>query len=286
MRKLIAVLIILLVAVNVAYAEDKAEDSKTLAEINGVKITVADFESEIAALPANYRSVINTHKKKFLDEIIFSELLYQEAALKGVDKDPEVVEALEKLKRKVMAQKLASDVMKDVQVEDSEIEQYYKDNKGKFVIPEQVTASHILIKVDDPGDPEQDKEALAEASEILAKIKGGGDFAELAREYSACPSGAKGGSLDSFPRGRMVPEFDEAVFDLKPGEVSGVVKTQFGYHIIKVTEKQAAGEEPFDKVKESIRKELQQKKQKGALEKYAEGLKEKAEVKINEGLLQ
>ena len=282
---MIASLIILLLAVNVVYAEDQSEGDKTLAEVNGVKITVGDFEEEVAALPANYQAMINTHKKEFLDEIILSELLYHESEKKGLDKDADVIAALEKLKKKVMVQKLASDVMKNAKLSQGEVEKYYKDHKDEFAIPEQVTASHILIKVDNPDDPEQNKKTRKEAEQLLIKISEGADFAALAREYSVCPSGAKGGSLGSFPRGRMVPEFEEVAFTLKPGEVSEIVKTQFGYHIIKVTEKQAAGEKPFDEVKEAIESNLLKQKQKEALEEYARALRKQADIKINEDLL-
>lgn len=154
-------------------------------------------------------------------------------------------------------------------VTDADVEKFYRENQENFKVPEEITASHILIRPNIPAGKENDKaatakadaEALAKAKALLAQLKQGADFGALAEKESACPSGKSAkGSLGKFSPGMMVPEFDKAAFALKKGEMSDVVKTQFGYHIIKVTDKKAGGYEPLDKVKGDVRNYLVAKK--------------------------
>ena len=111
---------------------------------------------------------------------------------------------------------------------------FYDENLDKFKKPESVHASHILMGVDPKATAEEKQKAKQKADDLLKQVKGGADFAELAKKESTCPSGKNGGDLGEFGRGQMVKPFEDAAFGLKPGEVSGVVETQFGYHIIKV----------------------------------------------------
>jgi peptidyl-prolyl cis-trans isomerase D len=142
-------------------------------------------------------------------------------------------------------------------VPDAQIAEYYKSHTSEFTTPEEVHASHILIRpktMDDAGW----KAAEARAKEVDAKAHAAGaDFAALARQYSDDQgSKANGGDLGWFPRGRMVKEFENAVFALKPGQVSGLVKSQFGYHIIKLEARKPAGVRPLDEVRDEIRAKL------------------------------
>jgi len=134
-----------------------------------------------------------------------------------------------------------------------EAERYYNENIEVFSTPEQVRASHILFKTE--GKDEAAVRAAAE--KVLAEAKGGGDFAELAKKYSEDESNAKlGGDLDYFTRGRMVPEFEEAAFAAEPGLLPALVKTGYGFHIIKVVDKKAGSTRTFDEVKAQIREQL------------------------------
>jgi len=134
-----------------------------------------------------------------------------------------------------------------------EVERYYNDNIELFSTPEQVRASHILFKTE--GKDEAAVKALAE--KVLAEAKGGADFAELAKKYSEDESNAKlGGDLDYFARGRMVPEFEEAAFAAQPGLLPDLVKTGYGFHIIKIVDKKAGSIRTFDEVKAQIREQL------------------------------
>ena len=130
-----------------------------------------------------------------------------------------------------------ADVASKIKVPREDVERYYNEHLGQYTTPEQIRASHILLKTEGKNDAD----VKAKAEGIVKEAKAGGDFAALAKKYSEDDSNAQqGGDLDYFTRGRMVPEFDTAAFALAPGEVSGLVKTQFGYHIIKVTDRKPA----------------------------------------------
>lgn len=291
MKRLIFIVIIIFVfsslhAEEKAKTENAAKDSSILAEVNGVKITESDFNEEINSVPASYRGMISANKNKFLDDLILQELLYQEAVKKNLDKDTDVAKALERLKKKVLAQKLLEkDVIELTKVSEEDIKKNYEENKDAYKEPEQVNAAHILVRVKEGVSEKEDKETLAKAEGLLKKIKEGADFSQLAKDNSDCPSSSKGGELGYFSRGQMVPEFEDAAFKLKVGEVSGIVKTKFGYHIIKILDKKEAKQKEFAEVKEEIEQKLTKEKQKSAFDSYTKDLKAKAKITINEELL-
>ena len=159
--------------------------------------------------------------------------------------------------------------MNGIKMDDKEAEDYFNKNNEKFKRPEMVRASHILLKTED------------EAKNILKKLNSGADFGKLAAEYSIDPSAkTNNGDLNFFPKGSMVPEFEKAAFSTPVGKTSNIVKTQFGYHIIKVTDKQAPQDIKFDQVKEIIKKEMVAGKQNILLEKLISELKMKAKVDV------
>jgi peptidyl-prolyl cis-trans isomerase D len=141
---------------------------------------------------------------------------------------------------------------------DAQMQAFYHEHvEDRFTDPAEVRARHILVKVDPGADADAKAKARAEADDLLKQIRAGGDFEALAKAHSKDPgSAAKGGDLGFFPRGRMVPAFDTAAFALEPGQVSEVVETPFGFHIIKVEEKKPGGVRPFDAAREQIEKEL------------------------------
>ena len=134
-------------------------------------------------------------------------------------------------------------------VKEEEIVAYYQEHQDEFVIEEEVQASHILLNV---PDPKKEEEVEKKIQELLARIKNGEDFAALAKEYSTCPSSKKGGDLGFFKKGQMVKEFESAAFSLKVGEVSEPVKTQFGWHIIKLADRRPAKIKPLEEVQEEV----------------------------------
>ena len=181
-----------------------------------------------------------------------------------------------------------------VKVTDAEVEKFYRENQDKFKLPERVSASHILItnrpdenaavKPDAAALAKLDQEAKAKAEKILAQLKQGADFAKLAAQESACPSKARGGSLGEFTREGMVPEFSKAAFALtKKGELSGVVKTMYGYHIIRLDEKKPAEIHPLDQeLKDYLRNYLPEMKLSETIQKQIADAKKSMNVKIAE----
>ncbi len=153
------------------------------------------------------------------------------------------------------------DYMNQVDVTEEEARSYYEDYPDQFKRGEEVHVRHILLKVEEGADESEWEKVRVEAEKLLKKIKGGADFAELAKKFSQDPgSKDKGGDLGSFPKGQMVKPFEEAAFSLKPGQVSDPVRTRFGYHIIKLEEKQEAGQEPFEDARKKIVEKLKKSK--------------------------
>ena len=161
---------------------------------------------------------------------------------------------------------------------DAEVKTFYTENAERFKAEESASASHILIACDDKADEAAHAKAKADTEAILVKLNEGGDFAAMAKEHSACPSKAQGGSLGSFGRGRMAPEFEEASFSQEIGKVGGVVKTQFGYHLILVTDRSEAGARTLEEVSEEIGTHLDRQAQEEIFGTFIEGLREKAEI--------
>jgi peptidyl-prolyl cis-trans isomerase C len=231
----------------------------------GEKLPIPDLDKQVAAK-------MNEGRARFPDEKTYNN------ALKAADLTPKSLES--EIRKGIIINNLVSkEIVPKITVTEEETKKFYDENKENlFKRPEQVRASHILCKVDPKATKAEKEKAKEKAEKLLKEIKGGKDFAELARANSDCPSKEKGGDLDFFGQGQMVPEFEKAAFALKPGEVSDVVETQFGYHIIKVTEKKAAGTTGFDEVKEQIQNYLKNMKvQKGVFD-YISKLKDSAKI--------
>ncbi|HEX9304290.1 MAG TPA: peptidyl-prolyl cis-trans isomerase [Thermoanaerobaculia bacterium] len=158
-------------------------------------------------------------------------------------------------------------------ISDAEIRAEYEAKKASFAVPEQVNASHILISVDPKGGPEADAKAKAKAEALTARAKAGEDFAKLATENTDDPNGKEnGGQLPPFGHGQMVPEFEKAAFDMQPGEIRGPVKTSYGYHVIKLTARTAAGTRTLEEVRSSISGGLAERKATAETERLAREL--------------
>jgi peptidyl-prolyl cis-trans isomerase C len=172
-----------------------------------------------------------------------------------------------------------SEISSKVSVQDPDVEAFYKGNMDRFKQGESIHAAHILFGVPPNANAEQKAEVKAKAEAALKKIKGGADFAAVAKAESQDPGSAQnGGDLGFFPKGQMTPNFEEAAFKLKPGQMSGLVETPFGYHIIKVTERRPARTAPFAEVSDQIKNFLIAGQREQKLEAFVEQLKAKGKI--------
>ncbi|MEJ2427914.1 MAG: peptidylprolyl isomerase [Deltaproteobacteria bacterium] len=298
------------------FAEEAPPPKDKAAMVNGTVITQAELDSQMNMVVDRLRasgrlpdvSHLDQLRSQVLENLIARELLYQESQKKGIKISQETVneqfielkaqfpneaeftKALtrmnlteasikEKLERDLSLKKLIDDeVAPGVKLTDNEIRAFYDNNPEAFKQPERVKASHILIKVDPKAEASQKAEAKKKIDLVEAKLKKGEDFGALAKEYSEGPSGPKGGDLGYFTRGQMAKPFEDAAFALKPGEVSGVVETRFGYHLIKVTDEKPEIMMSYDDVKERLEQFLKQRKMQEEINVYVKRLEEKAKI--------
>ncbi len=250
------------------------KSGKVVAEIGNEKITLDEVDEMMKTVPEQYQSVAQAHKDMLLDSMINQKLLYAEASKQNFDKDPDVQKQLDDTRKELLIKAyLKKEIEDTVKVTDDDAKKYYEANKDKFKEPEKIKVSHILV----------DNEA--EAKDILVKLKGGADFAALAKEKSKDPSKDKGGELGLLSKGQTVPEFEQAAFALQPGQVSDVVKTQFGYHIIKVTEKQPEKILAYDDVKDRLKQMLLSDKQRERFEALLKDLRDRNKVTVYKDVL-
>lgn len=240
---------------------------KIIARVNGEPITQNELQVKIDRLPPYYRALANQQKEKFLDEIINERLFLKEAYKRGVDRNRDVKDLMEEAKKKIMIAKFIEDeITKNTKISDKEIEDYYKLRKKEFVAPERYKASHILVSTE------------SEAKKVLERLKNNEDFAVVAKEVSIDPSKANGGDLGYFAEGQMIPDFEAACFKLEVGQTSGAVKTQFGYHIIKLTDKKPSQARTLIEVSDQIKLRLLDMKKREKLEGIIKNLRKKASV--------
>ena len=238
--------------------------SKILATVGGAPITDADVNEFLANLGPRAQSYDNSEgRKMILEQLIGNKLLLLEAKKNLFEIEPEFKAQLAKVKDSLLSSYALEKALSSVKVSDKEAEEYYEQNKDKFDAGESVSASHILV----------DSEELAR--ELIAKIKGGEiSFEDAAKAHSSCPSGQNGGSLGEFGRGQMVPEFDSAVFAMNVGEISEEpVKTQFGYHLIRLDSKKESAPTPYAEIANEIKAGLLSEKKRAAYESKLNQLK-------------
>jgi peptidyl-prolyl cis-trans isomerase C len=279
----ISILLSLLVVPPWAFAQDR--NKEVLAKIGNKTITVTDLERVIGMHDPAQRRMIEGNpqiKEALLWQLVRSRVVADAARKKGYDKKPEI-----KAQQEIMAQNflasvyLQKEVVDKVTVSEEKAKAYYQDHQDDFRTPEMVRARHILIRTEAAADEKEKKQLKEKAEGILKKLKEGQDFAKTASEVSEDPgSKDKGGDLDFFARGTMIPAFEEAAFSLKPGEMSGIVETEFGYHIIKVEEKKEAFLEPYEKIKDRVKEKALQDLKKSAVTEFVEKALKEAKVEV------
>lgn len=241
------------------------------------RFTTADFAREVERLPPRSRSQLTTpdRKRQFIDNYVMNDLLADEGAAHGYDKDPEVMRQVEELRRRLVTQRVMKDFQEPPELTEAEVKAYYDQNRRLFS-GAQIRASHILVK----------DEALAKRlrEELRREPSKFDEFAKANSTDTA--TAARGGDLGFFAQGRMVAPFEQAAFALdKPGDMSEVVKTPFGYHIIKLTERKEGGDRPFDEVKERIRVNLINQRRQAQVQQRLDDLRAKAKITIDDAVL-
>jgi len=299
-----------------AMAQEKQSSEKNAALVNGVAIPMEQYTKELniqlARVSQQGKQMTDDQlaalKNDILNNLIEREILYQQSQKVGIQVTDQIVDdqlaaikkrfpseteyktALSKMNlsedevkvqikrglsiKELIDQQIASKVV----ITDEESKAYYDKNPQMFKQPEQIKASHILIKVDAKADEAKKAEARKKIEEVQQKLKDGGDFAALAKEYSEGPSSAKGGDLGYFRRGQMVKPFEEAALALKPNEVSDVVETRFGYHLIIVYDTKPEQTLAYADVKDKIIQRMKQEKIEKEAVQYVSKLKKDAKI--------
>ena len=254
-----------------------AADGDVLATYAGNRLGSGRVMKEMERLPAPSRAYLQApdRKRQFVENMILNELLYAEGQKLGYDKDEDIDRQVNDLRRRLVVQRVVREFQKPPEVTDEQAKTYYDDNPNLYSTT-QIRVSHILVKDE------------AAAREIREQVKADpSKFADIAKEKSTDKtSGAKGGDLGMFGQGRMVPEFERAAFALKPNEISDVVKTQYGYHVILLVDRKDGERRPFDQVKEQIKATLRNKAIQEQQEKRYGDLKSAANVKIDDMVLE
>ena len=286
-----------------------------VARVNGEDVKKADFDRMIKTIEARAGQPIPPERRDeilrgALDQLIVYKLLAQECKTRGVTAtDADINAKVGELKKQFPTEdafnkalqergmtlaSLESDAKTDISVSklmdaevattpgpsDAEAQDFYAKNPDKFKQEEQVRASHILIRVDEKADAATKKKAKDQIESVLKQARAGADFAKLAQEYSQDGSAAQGGDLNYFTKEQMVPAFSSVAFSLKPGQISDVVTTQFGYHIIKVTDHKPARVVPYEEASAKIKEYLTEQKKQQHADAFIEGLKKKSKIEV------
>lgn len=300
-----------------AGADSASSDGDPVAIVNGREVPRSLFERQLQQQLQAYQAQgmeiddeqMELFEQQLVDQLIARELVLQDGESRGIAPSDEDIQAelddiraqfpdedgfeealeqqnltLEEIERNIAEQFvieeiLESDVLANTGVDETSAREFYEDNPEFFETPDQVRASHILILTQGASDEER-AEARETIETVLSELEAGESFEALAREYSEDGTAEEGGDLGFFGAGEMVPEFEQAAFNLDVGETSGIVETQFGYHIVRITDRREAGTQSFEEARPQIEQFLGQEQQQNAFEEYIESLREEAEVEI------
>ncbi|MFH1995964.1 MAG: peptidylprolyl isomerase [Candidatus Omnitrophota bacterium] len=263
----------LLIVMMISGCAGPKEEDTILVRIGDRNITLREINDRIQKLPSHYQDVVNKNKKKFLGDVVIDELFYEEAVRKGLHKEKETRDVIREAKKKILMAKLIKEEIEDkVRITDDMLLEYYEENRGQFMTPELWRSSHILVDTEE------------EAREILEKLSKGENFESIARERSQDATAPRGGDIGYFTMGQLVPDFERACLELEIGQVSGIVKTKFGCHIIKLTDRKKSVTEKFSSVRETVSGILQKTKRRELFNNLVNRLKESYRVKEAENI--
>ena len=304
-----------------AEAPAPADPATVLATVDGTEITEGDLQAILDRFlekmggrlpPGQLEAALPQIREGIVSELVLRRIMLNAAAAAGItltDEEyeadlKELAEALPEgvsVEEYLEANGATADELRDQmkirrlilrQVEsaegpsEDEVRKFYDDNREGFAQPETVTASHILIAFADGDDDAAKADKRARLEGLRQQILDGADFAELASANSDCPSKANGGDLGSFPRGAMVPPFEDAAFSQEPGQVGDIVETSYGYHLIKVTDHQDAKTPDFDEVKDRIAEMLSAQQQQVIVRDFMDSLRKQANVERFDGYVE
>lgn len=264
--KTIFLLIAVIVAAAPVLAQETAAEDPVVITAGEIRILRSDFERALNTLPEEYRQYASgAGKKQFAEDFLRLKILAREGIKNNLQNDKDVLAQLELMRENLVANAQITRIEKSISISDADLKRLYEEKKKDY---EQVTARHILIAFKGSpaareGNQLTEEQAKAKAEEIRRQILAGADFAALApKESDDIGSGANGGDLGAFGRGQMVPEFEKAAFEAKPGELAPVVRTQFGYHVIKVETHDFT---PFETVRAALETSVRREKLQEAL---------------------
>jgi peptidyl-prolyl cis-trans isomerase C len=314
-RFYILVVMMALFVMQACNTEETKYPEGTVAAVNGAVITEKDLDMELSVMSQQLGDIdelddeqLSKIKEDLLENLVSRKVLYQESQRKGIEIDEAAVgerlanmkkqfpeeddfkKMLEKmnLNEEILKSKLREgmsiqalidrEVISVLTISDTDAKKYYDENADLFKQGEKIEARHILVKVEEGADESVKAEALEKMKKIRKELTSGEDFAGLAEKYSDCPSGARGGDLGSFGRGQMVKSFEDAVFSMKEGEISDIVETQFGYHLIKAGKRTPEVITGYEDIKDKLMQYLKQMKTEEEVKKYIEKRKEQAEI--------
>lgn len=246
------------------------KDNKVLATVNGREITENEVEVFLQSLAPQVAAQFSDKegKTRLLQELVNQELFYLDAVDNKFDEEESFKVEFERIKTNLLKQYAVAKILNNINATEDEIQNYYEKYKDTFKKPESVKASHILV----------DDEKVA--FNIIKEINDGLAFSEAAKKYSKCPSNANGGDLGYFTRRKMVPEFEKAAFALNKDEMSEPIKTQFGYHVILVTDKKEPSESTIEEIRDELARQIIITKQNDVYKKKVTELTNKYEVAI------
>jgi len=249
-------------------------NENVLARMAGRKITIEEFQNRIADMPSYYRGFLATQdgKMELLNGMIAEAVLVQKAREEGLDRKEEVKRKLQNVEERVLLEAMVQELQKGrIAVSDEEVKEHFKKNEDKFSHPEQVRVSHILVK------------KKSDARKVLNELREGASFEKLAQKYSIDSITApRGGDLGYISRGEMIPQFEEVAFGLgRKGDISQIIETPFGYHLVKLTDRKKMGTKTPEEIEYEIRTKIQNEKLDRLMEKYRKELM----VSVNPDLL-